>query len=78
MPIVPPSFIQEVRNRTSIVGVVGQTVKLKRRGSEYWGCCPFHHEKPLLFPSATKGIIIIVSGAARMETYLISFRKFWE
>lgn len=42
---LPPSFIQEVRNRTSIVSVVAQSVKLKRRGNEYWGCCPFHHEK---------------------------------
>lgn len=49
MPIVPPSFIQEVRSRTSIVSVVGQSVKLKRRGSEYWGCCPFHHEKTASF-----------------------------
>lgn len=47
--MIPPSFIQEVRGRTSIVGVVGQTVKLKRRGNEYWGCCPFHHEKTASF-----------------------------
>lgn len=49
MPIIPSSFIQEVRARTSIVGIVGQTVKLKRRGNEYWGCCPFHHEKTASF-----------------------------
>ncbi len=49
MPIIPSSFIQEVRSRTSIVGIVGQTVKLKRRGNEYWGCCPFHHEKTASF-----------------------------
>lgn len=49
MPVFPPSFIQEVRSRTSIVELVGQTVKLKRRGNEYWGCCPFHHEKTASF-----------------------------
>ena len=49
MPSFPASFIQEVRSRTSIVSIVGQTVKLKRRGNEYWGCCPFHHEKTASF-----------------------------
>lgn len=49
MSVFPPSFIQEVRSRTSIVGLVGQVVKLKRRGNEYWGCCPFHHEKTASF-----------------------------
>ncbi len=42
---IPSSFIQELRSRVSIVSVVSQSVKLKRRGNEYWGCCPFHREK---------------------------------
>lgn len=45
----PSSFLQEVASRVSLVGVVGRTVKLKRKGSEYWGCCPFHHEKTASF-----------------------------
>ncbi|MBR1946376.1 MAG: DNA primase, partial [Alphaproteobacteria bacterium] len=45
----PPSFLQELSSRVSIVNIVGQVVKLKRRGNEYWGCCPFHHEKTASF-----------------------------
>lgn len=49
MPVFPQSFIQEVRSRTSIVSLVAESVKLKRRGNEFWGCCPFHHEKTASF-----------------------------
>jgi DNA primase len=24
---------------------VSETVELRQRGRDYWGCCPFHHEK---------------------------------
>ncbi|MBQ6603230.1 MAG: DNA primase [Eubacterium sp.] len=38
-------FIEEVRSRNSIVDVVGEYVRLTRRGSGYTGLCPFHNEK---------------------------------
>lgn len=37
--------IEAVKNAADIVSVVGEYVKLDRRGSDYWGCCPFHNEK---------------------------------
>lgn len=37
--------IQKVREATDIVSVVGETVSLRQRGSDFWGCCPFHNEK---------------------------------
>ena len=37
--------IEEVRARSDILAVVGQYVKLTRRGSSYFGLCPFHNEK---------------------------------
>lgn len=36
---------ERVRQATDIVQLVGETVVLKQRGQEFWGCCPFHHEK---------------------------------
>ena len=36
---------ERVRQATDIVALVGETVVLKQRGQEFWGCCPFHHEK---------------------------------
>lgn len=38
-------FIDELRAKVSIVEVVGDKVKLTRRGREYTGLCPFHNEK---------------------------------
>ena len=41
----PPGFLDELRSRISLSGLVGRRVKLVRRGREYAGLCPFHHEK---------------------------------
>src|SRR5215831_2600078 len=41
----PPSFLDELRHRISLVGLVSRRVKLLRRGREFAGLCPFHHEK---------------------------------
>ncbi|MBR5598547.1 MAG: DNA primase [Alphaproteobacteria bacterium] len=38
-------FIDELRERVSIVDVVGAKVKLTKKGREYQGLCPFHNEK---------------------------------
>jgi DNA primase len=42
---LPPGFLDELRSRISLSGLVGRRVKLARRGREYAGLCPFHHEK---------------------------------
>ena len=41
----PKSFLDEIRNRISMVELVGRRVALKKRGRDHWGCCPFHNEK---------------------------------
>ena len=38
-------IIEEVRSKNDIVDVVSQYVKLTRKGSSYFGLCPFHNEK---------------------------------
>src|ERR1700740_73451 len=42
---LPPNFLDELRARTPIAGVIGRSVKLVRSGRETKGCCPFHGEK---------------------------------
>ena len=37
--------IEEIRSLTDIVEVVGEYVSLKKRGSHFFGLCPFHQEK---------------------------------
>ena len=38
-------IIEEVRSKNDIVDVISQYVRLTRRGSSYFGLCPFHNEK---------------------------------
>lgn len=41
----PPSVIQEIKDRLSIVGLIGEHVALKKAGRNHKGLCPFHKEK---------------------------------
>lgn len=55
--MIAPHSIQEVMNRADIIDVVGQFVRLKKRGANHIANCPFHNEKtPSFYVSAAKGI----------------------
>jgi|LSQX01.1.fsa_nt_gb DNA primase len=43
--IVPNRVIDEIRSRSDIVDVISSRVPLKKSGSSYKACCPFHKEK---------------------------------
>ena len=43
--LIPRSFIDDLLNRVDIVEVIDSRVPLKKKGREYWACCPFHGEK---------------------------------
>ncbi|MCR5581972.1 MAG: DNA primase [Pseudobutyrivibrio sp.] len=45
MPYYSDEIIEEVRSRTDIVDVISQYVNLQKKGSQYFGLCPFHNEK---------------------------------
>jgi len=42
---IPEEIIDEIRQRTDLVGLVGEYLKLERRGKNMVGLCPFHSEK---------------------------------
>ena len=53
--MIPRTFIDEVLNRVDIVSIIGQSVTLKKAGSNLQGLCPFHQEKsPSFTVSETK------------------------
>lgn len=45
MPFYSDEIIEEVRSRNDIVDVIGGYVRLHKKGSTYFGLCPFHNEK---------------------------------
>ena len=45
MPFYSDDLIEEVRSRNDIVDVISGYVKLQKKGSTYFGLCPFHNEK---------------------------------
>ncbi len=45
-------FINRVRDESDIVNIVSEYVSLQKKGKNFWGCCPFHHEKTPSFSVA--------------------------
>ena len=52
--LIPDSFIEELLARSDIVDVIERRVPLKRVGSEFQACCPFHNEKTPSFTVSPK------------------------
>ena len=48
----PEEIIEEVRMRSDIVDIISGYVRLQKKGSNYFGLCPFHHEKSPSFSVA--------------------------
>jgi DNA primase len=43
--MISQNTIQQILSRIDVVEIVGSYVKLKKRGANYLGLCPFHNEK---------------------------------
>ena len=65
----PEELVEEVRARNDIVDVISGYVSLKKKGSNYWGCCPFHNEKTP-FRCLRTNRCIIASDAMPAEMYI--------
>lgn len=60
--LIPRDFILDLIARTSILDVIGKRVKMKKKGNNYFGCCPFHDEKTASFSLSEKKQIYYCFG----------------
>ena len=55
--MISQNSIQQIQSQIDIIDIIGSFIKLKKRGANYLGNCPFHHEKtPSFTVSPTKEI----------------------
>jgi DNA primase len=45
MSFISESSIKEITAKADILNIVGEYVRLEKKGGNYWGLCPFHNEK---------------------------------
>ena len=72
-------LIEEIRSRSDIVDVISGYVKLKRKGSSWFGLCPFHNEKsPSFSVSRDKQMYYCFGCGAggNVYTFLMEYENF--
>jgi len=75
---VPPEKIDEIRNATDIIEIIGSVVRLKKRGKSYLGLCPFHTEKTPSFTVSADRQMYHCFGCGvggNVFTFLMEFEK---
>lgn len=63
--MISPSTIQQILSRIDIIDIISSFVKLKKRGSNYLGLCPFHNEKTPSFTVSPSKEIYKCFGCGR-------------
>ncbi|MDP1844139.1 MAG: DNA primase, partial [Sediminibacterium sp.] len=77
--MITPNTIQQITNRIDIIDVVGEFVKLKKRGTNYLGLCPFHGEKSPSFTVSPAKEIYKCFGCGKSGntiTFLMEHEKY--
>src|SRR6202008_1817327 len=77
--MLTPNTIQQITNRIDIIDVVGEFVKLKKRGTNYLGLCPFHNEKSPSFTVSPAKEIYKCFGCGKSGntiTFLMEHEKY--
>ncbi len=80
---IPDHIIDDVRAASDIVDIIGATVRLKKRGKNFLGLCPFHTEKTPSFTVSAEKQMYHCFGCGKggnvftyvMETEKVSFAE---
>ena len=79
MPYYSDDIVEEVRSRNDIVDVISQYVHLQKKGSSYFGLCPFHNEKTGSFsvtPSKQMYYCFGCGAGGNVFTFLMEYENF--
>lgn len=79
MPYYSDELIEEVRSKNDIVDVIGGYVRLQKKGSSYFGLCPFHNEKTGSFsvtPSKQMFYCFGCGAGGNVFTFLMKYENY--
>lgn len=79
MPFYSDDLIEEVRSRNDIVDVISGYVRLQKKGSTYFGLCPFHNEKTASFsvtPNKQMYYCFGCGAGGNVFTFLMEYENF--
>lgn len=77
--MITPATIQQIQGRIDIIEIISSFVKLKKRGTNYLGLCPFHNEKSPSFTVSPAKEIYKCFGCGRSGntiTFLMEHEKY--
>ncbi len=75
----PDELIEEIRTRNDIVDVISGYVRLQKKGSSYFGLCPFHNEKSPSFSVSRQKQMYYCFGCGaggNVFTFLMEYENF--
>ena len=75
----PDELIEEVRTKNDIVDVISDYVRLQKKGSSYFGLCPFHNEKSPSFSVSRRKQMYYCFGCGaggNVFTFLMEYENF--
>ena len=73
------NLIEEVRMKNDIVDVISSYVKLQKKGSSYFGLCPFHNEKSPSFsvsPSKQMYYCFGCGAGGNVLTFIMEYENY--
>jgi DNA primase len=74
MSMIPDELIEQVRDTADIVGLIGETVDLRRTGADYRGPCPFHegsHRNFAVIPRKNRYYCFVCKASGDVFTYFM-------
>ena len=74
MSFIPDETVEQVRDAADIVGLIGESVELKRTGADYRGPCPFHggtHRNFAVIPKKGRYYCFVCHESGDVFTWLM-------